>query len=69
MKKELIIEGMSCHHCEMRVEKALTSLKEVKKAKANHLDKNCIVDLKNDVSEDILKDIVKEAGYNLIEVK
>ena len=63
MKKVLNVEGMSCHHCEMRVEKSLLGLKDVKKATASHVKKICELELKKDVSDDVLKEKVKEAGY------
>ncbi len=63
MKKIVYIEGMSCHHCEMRVEKSLKSVSDIKKAKANYLDKNCIIEVKKDVPEDIIREMVKQAGY------
>lgn len=69
MKKILKIEGMSCHHCEMRVENALKSLKDVKKAKANYAEGLCVIELKNDIADDILINTVMQAGYTLTKVE
>lgn len=69
MKKIVNIEGMMCHHCEMHVEKALSSLKEVKKAKASLADKSCEIELKKDVADEILIQKVKEAGYSVTSIE
>jgi copper chaperone CopZ len=69
MKKVIQIEGMSCHHCEMHVEKSLLSLKNVKSAKASHIDKKCEVVLKKDVEDEVLIEKVKEAGYTVTSIE
>ena len=66
MKKIIKIEGMSCEHCKKRVEDALSQLEGVKSAKVNLKEKEAVVSLKNDVSDDVLKAKVKEAGYEPI---
>ncbi|MDD3122755.1 MAG: heavy metal-associated domain-containing protein [Candidatus Izemoplasmatales bacterium] len=69
MKKVIQIEGMSCHHCEMHVEKSLLSLKDVKKAKASHIDKTCEIVLKNEIENEVLIEKVKEAGYTVTSIE
>lgn len=69
MKKEMIIEGMSCGHCKMRVEKALGALEGVDKAEVVLEDKKALIELSGDVSEAVLKSAVEEAGYEVVEVK
>lgn len=69
MKQTIKIEGMSCHHCEMRIEKALKNLKGVKKAKVSHEEGNAIIDVKKHIEEGAIRDAVKEAGYNVTEVE
>ncbi len=69
MKKIIRIEGMTCHHCEMRVEKALKAIRGVKSAKASFAEKTCIIDVKFDIEEDIIREIVKQAGYHVVAVE
>ncbi|MFZ7131800.1 MAG: heavy metal translocating P-type ATPase [Eubacteriales bacterium] len=69
MKKELIIEGMSCNHCKMRVEKELNALDQVKSAEVVLEEKKAVVEFKEEVSKDVLEKVIDEAGYKLVEVK
>ena len=46
----LKVEGMTCHHCEMTVEKALLEVAGVKTAKADHTTKSVAVQYKNRVT-------------------
>jgi len=69
MKKIIRIEGMTCHHCEMRVEKALKAVRGVKNAKASFIEKTCIIDVKFDIAEDIIREVVMQAGYHVVTVE
>jgi Cu+-exporting ATPase len=69
MKKELIIEGMSCNHCKMRVEKELNALDQVESAEVILEEKKAVVEFKEEVSKDVLEKVIDEAGYKLVEVK
>ncbi|MFO7887610.1 MAG: heavy metal translocating P-type ATPase [Eubacteriales bacterium] len=69
MKKELIIEGMTCNHCKMRVEKELKALEEVDMAEVVLDEKKAVVEFNKDLSKDILEKVIDEAGYKLIEIK
>jgi len=69
MKKELIIEGMSCNHCKMRVEKELNALDQVESAEVVLEEKKAVVEFKEEVSKDVLEKVIDEAGYKLVEVK
>lgn len=65
--KNLIIEGMTCQHCKMNVEKALNSIGE--NASVNLEEKSATVDVRPEIkNEDIIK-VVEEAGYQVSEVK
>ena len=46
--KVLTVEGMTCHHCEMTVEKALLEVNGVKAAKADHTTKSVDVQFKGE---------------------
>ncbi len=63
MKKILIVEGMSCSHCQMHVQKALTEIEGVADAQVNLETKEATVTLSKDVSDSILISAVSEAGY------
>lgn len=68
MKKEMIIEGMSCMHCSGRVEKALNEIDGVK-AKVDLENKTAFVELTKDVSDEELTKAVTDAGYEVASVK
>ncbi|MGO9480664.1 MAG: heavy-metal-associated domain-containing protein [Candidatus Kryptoniota bacterium] len=65
-KKILVVEGMTCHHCEMTVEKALAEIPAVKSAKADHTNKRAEVEYKGDLDIDQVKDKIEKAGYKFI---
>lgn len=69
MKQIIRVDGMSCHHCEMRVERALKELSGVKKAHANHMERTCIIESKDAIPEDILREKIKQAGYTVTAVE
>jgi Cu+-exporting ATPase len=62
---ELVVHGMTCEHCEMRVKKALMGVEGVQDAEASHAQEQAIVtvDPKVDVSLDALVAAVEAAGY------
>ncbi len=62
--KKMNIEGMMCAHCQAHVEKALNGIDGVKATV--DLKNNCAyLDLEKEVSEDVLKKAVEEAGYEV----
>ncbi len=64
MKTTIKVEGMTCNHCKMNVEKAALSLDFVKKAAVN-LKKSelaLVMDEREGALEQV-KDAVREAGY------
>lgn len=67
MKKiEITVKGMSCSHCENRVNQALLAIDGVKSAKASA--KKSLVAVKFDeakILEETLKSAIKEAGYEV----
>lgn len=68
MKKIMEIKGMSCEHCQARVEKVLNSIDGVD-AKVELKKNRAVVNLKNDsISDQILKDTVTEAGYEVLSI-
>ena len=65
MEKEFIIEGMSCSHCVIAVEKELNKL-EIKKKKVGIGSAKIEFD-PDKVSEDDIKNSITESGYIVIE--
>lgn len=69
MRKKLMIEGMSCGHCVKHVEEALLELDGVISAKADLEGKCAFVENDREITDDIFKKAIEEAGYELVEVK
>ncbi len=61
----LKVEGMTCHHCEMTVEKALLEVAGVKTAKADHTTKSVAVQYKNELNMETVKEKIEKVGYKL----
>ena len=68
MKKVLTIEGMSCAHCQARVEKALAEVANVESAKVDLKKKTATVSLREPVADDVLMQAVSEAGYEPVSI-
>lgn len=67
MKKVIEINGMSCGHCQARVEKALNAI-DGAEAKVDLKKKRAVVNLTKDIDDQTLKDAVTEAGYEVVSV-
>ena len=67
--KIIEIEGMSCGHCSKKVETALGDLKEVKSVNVSLEEKKAEVILKQEVDNDVLKSIVEELGYEVVNIR
>ena len=65
-KKMLTVEGMTCHHCEMTVEKALLEVDGVKAARADHSNNTVEVQYKSDLNMDQVKENIEKVGYKFI---
>lgn len=66
MKKIIVINNMKCERCASKVEDSLNALEGVKKAKVN-LAKKCAV-VNTEVSDEILKQAVTDAGYEVVSI-
>ena len=67
MTKTMVIEGMMCAHCQAHVKKALNALDGVS-ATVNLEAKTATVTLDAPVSDDVLKDAVVQAGYEVVSI-
>lgn len=65
MKKTMKIEGMMCNHCTGMVTKVLNAIDGVS-AEVSLDDKCAYIELSKEVSDDVLKNAVTEAGYEVI---
>lgn len=63
MNKQLQVEGMTCMHCKMRVEKALKAIKGVKAVDVDLSSKLVRVEMKSEIENQVLVNAVIEAGY------
>ncbi|HJJ48476.1 MAG TPA: heavy metal translocating P-type ATPase [Methanocorpusculum sp.] len=63
MKKSYTVTGMSCQVCSLNVEKAVRKIDGVKSAQVNLLTNTLTVE--GDVSDEIIADAVKNAGYGI----
>mgnify|MGYP006286867959 CR=1 FL=1 len=66
MEKTIIVEGMSCEHCEMHTKNELEKIDGVISAAADAEKGEAVVELEKEVAEDKFKAAVEEAGYNYI---
>ena len=69
MKKMILIEGMSCHHCSGRIQKALGELDGVKVESISVDEKNAVITLEKEIDEKLIRDTVDDAGYDIIGIK
>lgn len=68
-KKIISIEGMSCNHCKMSVEKALNSLEGVAKVEVSLENKNAIIESSINVENSKIEEVITEAGFEVKEIK
>ena len=67
MNKTMKIEGMSCGHCSGRVEKALNAIEGVS-ATVDLEAKTASISLQKEVSDDVLRKAVEDAGYEVVSI-
>ncbi len=67
MKKTLIVEGMSCGHCEKAVKDALNKLEGVNKVEVDLGEKEVIVEGEN-LDNTLLRETIDEAGYDVVKI-
>ena len=66
MEIVIAVNGMMCEHCKSNVEKALKSVKGVKKVKVSLENKNVLVKYNEKKTNEILiKEAIVEVGYEV----
>ncbi len=66
MEKIIKIEGMMCPHCEARVKQLLEEIDGVETAVTSHKEGTASLSLTKDVSDDVFKKVITDAGYKMI---
>lgn len=66
MVKVMAINGMMCMHCQQNVEKTLMGIENVVDAVVNLEEKTATVTMEQEVSDEILKTAVENAGYEVV---
>jgi copper ion binding protein len=70
MKKIIMIEGMHCDHCRLRVEQALNRLDGVRSARVNLKKQKAVVALSDKSSDnDLLKRTIEDTGYRVLSIE
>ena len=69
MEKVLNIEGMVCMNCVKHVDKALRELQGVKEVEVSLESKSAKVQMSGDLSDDTLKSVIEDAGYQLVSIQ
>ncbi|MFW5780484.1 MAG: heavy-metal-associated domain-containing protein [Bacillota bacterium] len=68
MKKIIDVDGMSCNHCVLALEKALNNIEAVK-AKVNLKKEQAIIKAPNGIEDKIIEETVSNAGYKVKSIK
>jgi len=68
MKKTLKIEGMTCKHCVMHVEKALRDIPGVQSVKVDLALGSAVVEFTAPIANQVFQEAVEEAGYSLTKI-
>ncbi|MBE5879549.1 MAG: heavy metal translocating P-type ATPase [Lachnospiraceae bacterium] len=69
MTKTMEIKGMMCTHCSGRVKSVLEELEQVASAEVSHETGLAQITLKEDISDDVLKETVIKQGYEVVSIK
>ncbi len=69
MKKSITVNGMSCNHCKMSVEKVLNNLHGVSNAEVNLEQKLATADVTESVTDEMITAAITDAGFEVIEIK
>ena len=69
MKKTVMIEGMMCMHCVKHVHDALAAIDGVTEADVSLENKSAVVKSEKEISDDVLRAAVTEAGYEVTAIE
>ena len=60
------IEGMACGMCEAHINDAVRQNFSVKKVTSSHTKKQTVIIAENDISEQELKKVIADTGYEVV---
>jgi copper chaperone CopZ len=66
MKKIISIEGMTCAHCKMNVEKAIKAIEGVNQVSVSLFLKQAEIEAKDNLDMTKLEQAVIDAGYKVV---
>lgn len=67
-EKNVYIEGMSCNHCKMSVEKALKSIDGVENVAVKLDDKKASITSTKSINNDEIKKVIKDIGFEVKDI-
>lgn len=68
MKKTISIEGMMCQNCVKHVTKALNGIAGIKAVEVSLENNNAVVTMDDSVQENVLREAIVEAGYEVTKI-
>lgn len=68
-QKVIEIEGMKCEHCQATVEKALRTIGNVTDVVVSLDNKTAAIESVGDVDDEIVKKLIKDAGFEVVDIK
>lgn len=68
-KRTIFIEGMTCNHCKMNVEKVLKSIEGIEKVEVKLESNKAIIEESRNVEDTKIKKVIEEEGYKVKEIK
>jgi copper chaperone CopZ len=69
LKKTILINGMTCGHCEGAVLKALSGITGITDVQVILKEKKAIVSMVNEIEETLFLNAVENAGYSVEQIK
>lgn len=67
-QRTAVIEGMKCENCKNRVESRLNELAGVS-ARVNLKEKTAVISMEEEVSDERIRKIIENAGYQVVEIR
>ncbi|ACR79786.1 MULTISPECIES: heavy-metal-associated domain-containing protein [Kosmotoga] len=66
---KVFIDGMTCNHCKIRVEKALAEIEGIKRAVVNLEGGFAVVETEKDIPVEVLKEVIENTGYTFVRIE
>lgn len=60
------VDGMACGMCEAHVNEAVRKAFDVKKVSSSHSKRQTVIVTENDINDEQLADVIKQAGYTFV---